>query len=94
MLKSTNEAMGVVHTSWLLRKVYYFVALVYLLMALFTLYRISVRPPIDIEEQSEAMAVVMQTSQVIVAEAMDETDQGNPLAPERQEEEQPAAPQA
>lgn len=73
---------------------YYFVALVYLFMALFTLYRISVRPPIDIEEQSEAMAVMMQTSQVIVAEAMDETDQGNPLAPEHQEEEQPAAPSA
>lgn len=61
---------------------YYFVAFVYSLMALFTLYRIRVRPPIHVEEQSQAMAVVMQTSQIIVAEAMDETDQGSPLAPE------------
>ena len=61
---------------------YYFVALVYLFMAGFTLYRMSVRAPISAEEQSHGMAVMMQTSQVIVAEAMDETDQGDPLAPE------------
>ena len=61
---------------------YYFVALVYLFMAAFTLYRMSVRAPITAEEQSHGMAVMMQTSQVIVAEAMDETDQGDPLAPE------------
>ena len=61
---------------------YYFVALVYLFMAVFTLYRMSVRAPITAEEQSHGMAVMMQTSQVIVAEAMDETDQGDPLAPE------------
>lgn len=60
---------------------YYFVALVYLFMAVFTLYRMSVRAPITAEEQSHGMAVMMQTSQVIVAEAMDETDQGDPLAP-------------
>ncbi len=60
---------------------YYFVALVYLFMTVFTLYRMSVRAPITAEEQSHGMAVMMQTSQVIVAEAMDETDQGDPLAP-------------
>ena len=63
---------------------YYFVALAYLFMAAFTLYRMSVRAPISAEEQSHGMAVMMQTSQVIVAEAMDETDQGDPLAPEQQ----------
>ena len=61
---------------------YYFVALVYLLMASYTLYRMSVRAPISAEEQSQGMVVMMQTSQVIVTEAMDETDQGDPLAPE------------
>ena len=64
---------------------YYFVALVYLFMAIFTLYRMSVRPPIVAEEQSQGMAVMMQTSQVIVAEAMDETDLGDPLAPENEQ---------
>ena len=64
---------------------YYFVALVYLFMALFTLYRMSVRTPISAEEQSHGMAVMMQTSQVIVAEAMDETDLGDPLAPEQEQ---------
>ena len=64
---------------------YYFVALVYLFMALFTLYRMSVRAPITAEEQSHGMAVMMQTSQVIVAEAMDETDMGDPLAPEQEQ---------
>ena len=64
---------------------YYFVALVYLFMALFTLYRMSVRAPITAEEQSHGMAVMMQTSQVIVAEAMDETDLGDPLAPEKEQ---------
>ena len=64
---------------------YYFVALVYLFMALFTLYRMSVRTPISAEEQSHGMAVMMQTSQVIVAEAMDETDMGDPLAPEQEQ---------
>ena len=65
---------------------YYFVALVYLFMALFTLYRMSVRAPITAEEQSHGMAVMMQTSQIIVAEAMDETDLGDPLAPEQEQE--------
>ena len=64
---------------------YYFVALVYLFMALFTLYRMSVRAPITAEEQSHGMTVMMQTSQVIVAEAMDETDLGDPLAPEKEQ---------
>lgn len=64
---------------------YYFVALVYLLMAGYTLHRISVRKPIAVQEQSHDLAVMMQTSQVIVAEAMDEADQGDPLAPEQQE---------
>ena len=59
---------------------YYFIAFVYSLMAIFTYYRISVRPPIVIEEQSEPVAVVMQTSQVIVAEAMDETLAAQQLA--------------
>ena len=61
---------------------YYFVALAYGFMALFALYRISVRPPIAVEEQSPAMAIGLQTSQVVIAQAMDETDQGSPLAPE------------
>ena len=61
---------------------HWFVAAVYALMGLFTLWRIWLRPPIDIEEQSDAVTLVMQTSQVIVAEAMDETDQGSPLAPD------------
>ena len=64
---------------------YYFVALVYLFMAVFTLYRMSVRAPITAQEQSHGMAVMMQTSQVIVAEAMDETDLGDPLAPENEQ---------
>ena len=64
---------------------YYFVALVYLFMALFTLYRMSVRAPITAGEQSHGMAVMLQTSQVIVAEAMDETDLGDPLAPEQEQ---------
>ena len=54
---------------------------VYLFMAAFTLYRMSVRAPLTAQEQSHGVAVAMQTSQVIVAEAMDETDLGNPLAP-------------
>ena len=61
---------------------YYFVALVYLLMAGYTRYRMSVRGPITAQEQSDSMAVMMQTSQVIVAEAMDEADLGDPLASE------------
>ena len=69
---------------------YYFVALAYLFMAAFTLYRMSVRAPISAQEQSHGVAVMMQTSQVIVAEAMDETDQGDPLAPEQQAPEQQA----
>ena len=63
---------------------YYFVALVYLLMAGYTLYRMSVRAPIAAQEQCHGMAVMMQTSQVIVAEAMDEADLGDPLAPDKQ----------
>ncbi len=63
---------------------YYFVALVYLLMAGYTLYRMSVRAPIAAQEQCPGMAVMMQTSQVIVAEAMDEADLGDPLAPDKQ----------
>ncbi len=69
---------------------YYFVALVYLFMALFTLYRMSVRAPITAGEQSHGMAVILQTSQVIVAEAMYETTQ-NPLSFLRQDH-QPTRP--
>ena len=65
---------------------YYFVALVYLFMTVFTVYRISLRPPITAEEQSPGTTVMMQTSQIMVAEAMDEADQGNPLAPENEQE--------
>ena len=54
-------------------------------MAGYTLHRISVRKPIAVQEQSHDLAVMMQTSQVIVAEAMDEADQGDPLAPEQQD---------
>ncbi len=61
-----------------------FVALVYLLMASYTAYRMSVRAPIAAEDQSQNMVIMMQTSQVIVTEAMDESDQGDPLAPEKE----------
>ncbi len=61
-----------------------FIALFYMLMAAYTVYRMSVRAPISAEDQSQGTVIMMQTSQVIVTEAMDETDQGDPLALKRQ----------
>ena len=60
---------------------YYFVALLNLVLSGYTLYRIQVRAPIAAEDQTELTPVVMQTSQVIVANAMDEADTGDFPAP-------------
>lgn len=56
---------------------YYFVALMNLILSGYTLYRMRVRAPIAVEDQTELTPVVMQTSQVIVANAMDEADSGD-----------------
>lgn len=50
-------------------------------LALFTLYRMLVRPPIPAADQSDPTVVVMQTSQMVLANAMDEADSGDPAAP-------------
>ena len=60
---------------------YYFVALLNFALAGYTFYRMQVRAPIAAEDQTELTPVVMQTSQVIVANAMDEADSGDSLAP-------------
>ena len=56
---------------------YYFVAALNALLIGFTLYRMGVRPPVASEVPSELTAVVMPTSRVVVANAMDEADQGD-----------------
>ena len=60
---------------------YYFVALLNFALAGYTFYRMRVRAPVAAEDQTELTPVVMQTSQVIVANAMDEADSGDSLAP-------------
>ena len=60
---------------------YYFVALLNFALAGYTFYRMQVRAPVAAEDQTELAPVVMQTSQVIVANAMDEADSGDSLAP-------------
>lgn len=55
---------------------YYFVAALNALLIGFTLYRMRVRPPVASDVPSELTAVVMPTSQVVVANAMDEADSG------------------
>ena len=58
-----------------------FMALLNLILSGYTLYRMQVRAPIAAEDQTELTPVVMQTSQVIVANAMDEADSGDSPAP-------------
>ena len=60
---------------------YYLVAGLNALLIVFTLYRMRVRPPLASDVPSELTAVVMPTSQVVVANAMDEADAGEGLTP-------------
>ncbi len=60
---------------------YYFVALLNVALAGYTLHRMRVRAPVPAQDQTELTPVVMQTSQVIVANAMDEADSGDSPAP-------------
>ena len=60
---------------------YYFVALLNFALSGYTLYRMRVRAPIAAEDQTELTPVMMQTSQVIVANAMDEADSGDAPVP-------------
>ena len=53
---------------------YYFVALLNAALAGYTLHRMLVRAPVAAEDQTELTPVVMQTSQVVIANAMDEAD--------------------
>lgn len=53
---------------------YYFVALLGLCLLCFTLIRMSARPETDIAHQSTIAQVAMQTSQISIANAMDEAD--------------------
>ena len=53
---------------------YYFAGGANVLLAFFTLYRMQVRPPIPAADQSDPTVVVMQTSQIVLANAMDEAD--------------------
>ena len=53
---------------------YFFVALLGAVLLTYTLVRMSAKPIVDLEQQSDIAQVSMQTSQVSIANAMDEAD--------------------
>ena len=57
---------------------YIFVALLSSALLAYTLLRMKARPEVDIEQQSDIAQVGMQTSQVSIANAMDEADHNLP----------------